>query len=153
MIAALVALASGVVLAAALPPSGMWPLALALAVPFALIATPSAGRGVQVWRGFALGFFGLYVLWLPLSFSSPGCSGPSSGSSTRMLIVLAAMWGSSAGLARLVAGRGAATLWLLPPLWVLVEWARSQGYFAFPWGTLGYVWLETPVAQARRSWA
>src|SRR5690606_37242419 len=24
---------------------------------------------------------------------------------------------------------------------------RTQGYLAFPWGTLGYAWLDTPVAQ------
>src|SRR5690606_18807644 len=28
-----------------------------------------------------------------------------------------------------------------------VEWARTQGYFAFPWGTLGYAWLDTPIGQ------
>ena len=28
-----------------------------------------------------------------------------------------------------------------------MEWARSQGLFAFPWGTLGYIWTDTPLAQ------
>jgi hypothetical protein len=27
---------------------------------------------------------------------------------------------------------------------------RSTGYFAFPWGTLGYAWLEVPVGAGRR---
>src|SRR5690606_21107980 len=31
------------------------------------------------------------------------------------------------------------------------EWARTQGYFAFPWGVLGYAWLDTPVAQLASS--
>ena len=150
MIAALLALASGVVLAAALPPTGMWPLAALLAVPFALIAradTPREAFGVGAL--FALGFFGVYVVWLPLSFSDPGLLGPFFWLlHPLLLVVLAATWGLVGFLARAVAGRGGGALWLLPPLWVLVEWLRSQGYFAFPWGTLGYVWLDTPAGQA-----
>jgi apolipoprotein N-acyltransferase len=36
---------------------------------------------------------------------------------------------------------------VLAPLWVLVEVARASGYFAFPWGTLGYAWVDAPVGQ------
>ncbi len=57
------------------------------------------------------------------------------------------MWGIVTWSSRFLAGRGILNLWLLPALWVLMEWARTQGIFAFPWGTLGYMWLETPVAQ------
>ena len=150
MIEALVALAAGVALAAAFPPSGAWPLILLLALPFGLVARAERpGDAFSVAAAFALGYFGLYVLWLPLSFSEPGLLGPFYWLlHPIMLLVLAAMWGLTGWFARLVAGPGAATLWLLPPLWVLVEWARGQGYFAFPWGTLGYVWVDTPVAQA-----
>ena len=150
MIAGLLALASGVVLAAALPPTGMWPLAFVLAVPFALIARAEAPRDAfLVGALFALGFFGVYIIWLPLSFSLPGMLGPFFWLLHPLLLaVLAAMWGLVGGLTRLLAGRGAAALWLLPPLWVLGEWLRSQGYFGFPWGTLGYAWLDTPVGQA-----
>ncbi len=73
-----------------------------------------------------------------------------------LLAILAVFWGLTTWVAwRLAAlGRGVTpgvratrVLIYLPILWVLVEWARTQGYFAFPWGTLGYAWLETPVAQ------
>ena len=150
MIAVLLALASGVVLAAALPPAGLWPLVAVLAVPFALVARAEAPRqAFFATAAFALGFFGLYVVWLPLSFSDPNLLGPFFWLlHPLLLLVLALFWGVVGWLARLVAGRGPAALWLLPPTWVLVEWLRSQGYFAFPWGTLGYVWLDTPVAQA-----
>ena len=150
MSAALLALASGVVLAAALPPNGLWPLAAVLAVPFALIARAHSPRAAFTTGAlFALGFFGVYVVWLPLSFSDPGLLGPFFWLlHPLLLLALALMWGLVGWLARLVAGRGGAVLWLLPPLWVLMEWSRSQGYFAFPWGTLGYLWLDTPVGQA-----
>ncbi len=57
------------------------------------------------------------------------------------------MWGIVTWLSRAIAGRGNLNLWLLPALWVLMEWARTQGMFAFPWGTLGYAWLGTPIVQ------
>ncbi len=150
MIAALLALASGIVLAAALPPSGLWPLAAVLAVPFGLIArAPTPRAAFAAGALFALGFFGVYVVWLPLSFTDPSLLGPFYWLlHPLLLLALAAIWGFVGWSSRLIAGRGAAVLWLLPPAWVFVEWLRSQGYFAFPWGTLGYVWVDTPVAQA-----
>ncbi|MFC6617443.1 apolipoprotein N-acyltransferase [Deinococcus radiophilus] len=40
-----------------------------------------------------------------------------------------------------------ARLWALAGGWVILEWLRTLGTLAFPWPTLGYVWLDTPVAQ------
>ena len=147
--ALLVAAACGALLSAALPPTGVWPLLLALAPLFVLVARSSRPRGA-FWLGFAFGlpFFTLYVLWLPASFASPEFFGsffwllyPP------MLLILASFWGLVTWTARLAGGGRALTLALLPALWILMEWARTQGYFAFPWGTLGYAWLDTPIAQ------
>ncbi|MDO4263340.1 MAG: apolipoprotein N-acyltransferase [Deinococcus sp.] len=38
-------------------------------------------------------------------------------------------------------------LWALAGGWVLLEYLRTLGTLAFPWPTLGMVWLETPVIQ------
>jgi apolipoprotein N-acyltransferase len=149
VIPALLAAASGVLLSAALPPTGVWPLVLALAVPFALVShAQRPGEAFRIGAVFALGFFVPYILWLPLSFSDPGMLGPFFWLLFPLLVfALAAIWGGVTSLAALVAGRGSGVLLLLPALWVLVEWVRSQGYLGFPWGTLGYVWTDTPVAQ------
>lgn len=73
-----------------------------------------------------------------------------------MLAILAAFWGLTTWgawrLARATGGtddrtRALRVLAYLPPAWVLVEWARTQGYFAFPWGALGYAWLDSPAGQ------
>lgn len=143
----------GLLLTLALPPLGWWPLLFVVAPLFALVARSLSPRRV-FWLGFAFGlpFFSVYLLWLPRSFAQLF------GSSfwfvyPPMVALLAMFWSATCWAAwRLAGGRrahapGAALLWLLPPLWVLVEWARTQGYFAFPWGTLGYGWLDTPVAQ------
>lgn len=140
---------SGALLSVALPPAGQPLFALALVPLFTLVSVSLRPRRA-FWLGavFAFPFFALYVLWLPQSFSLPSMLGPAFWPVfPLMLAVLAAMWGAVTWLARLAGGRGSGTLWLLPVFWVLMEWARTQGYFAFPWGTLGYLWLDTPVAQ------
>jgi apolipoprotein N-acyltransferase len=77
VIASLLAATAGLLLASALPPAGWWPLVAALAVPFALAARAEAVReAFWVGAAFALGFFTLYVAWLPLSFAEPGLLGP-----------------------------------------------------------------------------
>lgn len=125
----------------------------ALAPVFALVARAERARAALA-AGFWVGlpFFTLYVLWLPRSFAEMFGAAfwfvfPA------MVAILALFWGLTTWGAWLLAGGrrgnppGGRALLTLPVLWVLVEWARTQGYFAFPWGTLGYAWLDTPVAQ------
>jgi apolipoprotein N-acyltransferase len=143
----------GLLLTTALPSLGWWPLVFVLAPLFVVVARAGRGRAA-VAAGFAFGvpFFAVYVLWLPRSFGQ--LFGPAFWFVfPAMVALLALFWGLTCwGAWWLAGGRrgtppGARVLLLLPALWVLVEWARTQGYFAFPWGTLGYAWLDTPVAQ------
>ena len=145
---AVLALLSGALLCLAFPPVGVWPLVLALA-PLVILTVNSLGARAAFWPGFffGVGFFTFYLLWLPESFA------PYSGGFFWLLYppliaVLGVFWGVVTFTARLLGGRGVGTLWLLPAVWVLMEWARTQGPFAFPWGVLGYVWTGTPLAQA-----
>lgn len=149
VLALLVVAAAGALLSLALPPVGMWPLFLALVPLFVLVANAASARRA-FWLGatFALTFFGIYILWLPRSFSQPTMLGPFFWPVFPLLLAaLCVIWGSVTGLARLLGGRGAGTLVLLPGFWVLTEWARAQGYLGFPWGTLGYLWLGSPAVQ------
>ncbi|MFO7544869.1 MAG: apolipoprotein N-acyltransferase [Trueperaceae bacterium] len=149
----IVAALSGLLLTFALPPIGWWPLAFAITPLFVLVARAPGGRNAfRLGAAFALPFFALYILWLPRSFAA--MFGPSFWLVFPLLLaILAVFWGLTTwaswrlagGASRVSAGRR--VLLLLPAAWVLVEWARTQGYFAFPWGTLGYTWVDTPVAQ------
>lgn len=139
--------AAGAVASGALPPLGAWPLLAAFIPLFVYVADAPRSREA-FWLGFwfALPLFLLHIWWLPASFAVP--FGPLFWLVFPLLLLaLSVIWGATTWLARLVGGRGSATLALLPALWVLVEWARTQGYFGFPWGALGYAWLDTPVAQ------
>ena len=149
----LVAALAGLLLTFALPPIGWWPLAFAIMPLFVLVARAPAGRNAfRLGAAFALPFFALYILWLPRSFAA--MFGPSFWLVFPLLLaILAVFWGLTTWASWRLAGgvngvpAGRRVLMLLPAAWVLVEWARTQGYFAFPWGTLGYAWLDTPVAQ------
>ncbi len=139
---------SGALLSLAFPPVGVWPLVVALA-PLIVLTANSLSAREAFWPGFffALGFFALHLLWLPQSFA------PYSGGYfwllfPPLLALLGVFWGLVTFGARFLGGRGVGTLWLLPALWVVMEWARTQGPFAFPWGVLGYAWIQTPLAQA-----
>ncbi len=144
-----VAAACGALLSVALPPVLFWPALLALVPILHLSASSSSvrkGFGIGFWAG--IGFFPLYLLWLPASLSQPDWFGPFFWALfPPLVLILSAFWGIVTGGARLIGGGGRLTLLVLPAAWVLMEWGRTQGYFAFPWGTLGYAWLDTPVGQ------
>lgn len=107
----------------------------------------SGGRAFRYGFWFAMPFFAIYISWLPRSFAD--LLGPAFWAVYPFLVLaLAALWGLTTWASWAAAGGGGRrTLLVLPVAWVAMEWARTQGYFAFPWGTLGYLWLETPAAQ------
>ncbi len=143
----LITTACGAFLSVALPSTGLWFLVFAITPLFVFVAR-SERLKEAFWYGFcfALSFFSLYLLWLPNSFSELFGS-VFWVTYPPMLFILGCMWGFVTWLSRFLAGRGSLNLWLLPALWVLMEWARTQGIFAFPWGVLGYVWIDTPIVQ------
>lgn len=149
LLQAAMVLACGVLLTLSLPPAGFWPAALAL-VPLLVLVARSAGfrRAFALGFWFGIGFFSLYLLWLPASLSQPDWFGPFFWALYPPLVaILGCFWGLACGLCRLVGGEGRGTLLLLPVAWTVTELLRNVGYFAFPWGTLGYMWLDTPLAQ------
>jgi apolipoprotein N-acyltransferase len=147
-IQAILVLISGAALSAAMPPIGLWFCFLALVPLFIIVANAERARA-SFWFGFyfAIGFFTLHLLWLPTSLSKDfgvfiWATFPP------MVLILGCFWGIVTYFSRLLGGRGVGTLFLIPAFWLLIEWARTHGPFAFPWGSLGYLWLGTPVAQA-----
>ena len=141
--------AAGMVLAAAFPPTGWWPGLLALAPLFALVAGRERVRDAfGLGFAFGVGLFALHIFWLPESLSAPELFGPVGWLIYPPIVLIEGVFcGLVTGGSRLLGRRAGGTLLLLPALWLLMEWARTQGPLAFPWGSLGYLWLGTPVAQ------
>jgi apolipoprotein N-acyltransferase len=148
------AFAAGAALNLAFAPFGWWPIALlAPAALFALIrgvpprragaAGAAFGAGVfafgTYWLYTCLHVFGLVPVWLTLVLQA-------------VLIALMACY--PAALCYL-ANRfwrkpGATRDWLvLPVLWVLLEWLRGWLLSGFPWLSLGYALIDSPL----RGWA
>ncbi len=148
------AFGTGASLNVAFAPFGWWPIAvLAPAALFALIrGLPPRRAG---WTGAAFGaglfafgtywlytclhVFGLVPIWLTVVLQAA-------------LISLMSLY--SAALCYL-ANRfwlkpGATRAWLvLPVLWVLLEWLRGWALSGFPWLSLGYAMIDSPL----RGWA
>lgn len=129
-----------------MPTLGFWPLAVALVPLFVLVAKREhAGGAFGLGFWFGVGFFSLHIFWLPQSFAE--LFGPAAWIIyPPLVLIVSSFWGLVCYVSRLCGRRGVVSLLLLPALWILMEWARTQGVFAFPWGTLGYIWLDTPLA-------
>jgi apolipoprotein N-acyltransferase len=148
------AFGTGASLNVAFAPFGLWPLAiLAPTALFALIrGLPPRRAG---WTGAAFGaglfafgtywlytclhVFGLVPIWLTVVLQAA-------------LIALMSMY--TVALCYL-ANRfwlkpGATRAWLvLPVLWVLLEWLRGWALSGFPWLSLGYAMIDSPL----KGWA
>lgn len=91
-------------------------------------------------------FFSLHLLFLPLSFA------PLFGLVGALLFpALFLLEGGFYALLGLAVARLLPTflgrVWGLAFGWVILEWLRHLGPFAFPWGTLGYTLLPTELIQ------
>jgi len=146
-----VAFTAGAALNLAFAPVAWWPVGvLAPAALFALIrglpprtaAWTGAAFGVGLfaigtyWLYTCLHVFGLVPLWLTAALQSA---------------LVVALSGYVAALCyaanRFWRKAGGARDWLvLPGLWVLLEWLRGWALSGFPWLSLGYAFIDTPLA-------
>ncbi|RDI96381.1 apolipoprotein N-acyltransferase [Meiothermus sp. QL-1] len=121
----------GVGLALCLPPSPLGFLAPLPLLPLLALG----GFRFGFWAG--VGFWGVHLVWLPLSFvvlfETPWGAVPYGP----LVLAKAAFWGLVFGLSR---GRPLARV----GLWVVQEYLTSLGPLAFPWGFLGYALVEAP---------
>jgi apolipoprotein N-acyltransferase len=137
----ILAVVSGLLLAAAFPDLDLEPLAWIGFVPLLL-----AVRRERPRTAFALGwttgfvFYVATVYWVaytitrytavPMAVAVPILF--------LMAAVLACYHGAFVAVLRWLEQRGLPAFWLAPPLWVTLEWLRSWFFIGFPWAALGY---------------
>jgi apolipoprotein N-acyltransferase len=146
-----VAFSVGAALNLAFAPRAWWPIALlAPAALFALIRGLPPRRALWVGAAFGAGLyafgtywlytclhvFGLVPVWLTLLLQG-------------LLIAAASTYVAASCYVsnRFWLKAGATRDWLvLPALWVLLEWLRGWLFSGFPWLSLGYALIDSPLA-------
>lgn len=145
----LIAILAGLVTVGAFAPFGLWPLALlGPAVLVALWRQATPGQAFLTGWLFGLGLMGGGVYWLTISIGIYSGGGIPAGVLLNALLVLvvALYYGATGGLAVRLA-RGDAVRWwfLVPAIWVLMEWLRGWLLTGFPWLNLGAAMVDTPL--------
>lgn len=142
---------AGAVLALAFAPFGIWPLAIICPTLLFLAwqgAAPRRAAAIGFW--FHSGTFLAGTYWLYHSVHTVG--GEAIGVALVLMLGLVAIMGVYLALlgyaqARLLPATGALR-WLmgLPACWVLLEWWRGWFLSGFPWLSLGYAQIDSPLA-------
>ncbi len=146
-----VAIAAGAAAVGAFSPLDFWPLApLALAVLTQLWLRADSARGAFLlgWC-FGLGFFGAGVSWVYVSIHRfGGMPAALAVVATALFCAFLALFPAFAGAlqARAAFSPEKRALIVIPAAWTLVEWLRSWVLTGFPWLTVGYAAIDTPLA-------
>ncbi|GHG06441.1 apolipoprotein N-acyltransferase [Deinococcus piscis] len=121
------------------------PLAvLPLAVWLALAAEDDTARRMG-WGAF--GYVGAHLWWVMVLAAQVFGVAPA-GLLALVLYAIEGLFFAALGWAVLrLFHTPRRRLWALAGGWVLLEYLRTLGTLAFPWPTLGMVWLETPLIQ------
>jgi apolipoprotein N-acyltransferase len=145
------AFAAGAALNLAFAPASWWPIGvIAPAALFALIRGLPPRRAFAAGGAFGAGLFAFGTYWLYTCLHVYGLV-PIWLTLLLQAILVAAMSAYPAVLCylanRLWLKPGAARYWLvLPVLWVLLEWLRGWWLSGFPWLSLGYAMIDSPLA-------
>jgi apolipoprotein N-acyltransferase len=145
------AFAAGAALNLAFAPLSWWPIGLiAPAVLFVLIPGLPPRRAAWLGAAFGVGLFAVGTYWLYTCLHIFGLV-PVWLTVLLQAALVAIMAAYTAALC-FVANRfwlkpGMTRDWLvLPALWVLLEWLRGWVLSGFPWLSLGYAFIDSPLA-------
>lgn len=135
---------------AAFAPFGWYLLAPLLLLPILYVCLNIASRDaakLAFWFGFGLFLTGTY--WIYISVAIFG-QAPVWMALALMVGVAALMamylWLTVWLISRLISGEPWRLLIVAPAAWVLVEWLRGWVFSGFPWLTLGYSQIDSPLA-------
>jgi apolipoprotein N-acyltransferase len=139
----------GMSLVFAYAPFSYWPIALFVpSLIFIVVDKLSPKRTAKILFIFAFGWFASGISWVHVSIDQFGGI-PLVFSLTLMLLLCLylALFAALAGfLAAFFSNNKRLNLWLLPPLWLLCEYLRSVFLTGFPWLSLGYSQVDSPLS-------
>lgn len=146
-----VALLAGAMLPLGFAPVGWFPLAIiSPAVLFFLCFQITSKQAFFTGYVFGVGFFGVGISWVSVSFYKfGGMGGVLSVAATLLFVLFLALfpatltWLSRRFFSTLNSTRY--FLLLMPALWVLFEWVRGWIFTGFPWLNVGYSQTDAPL--------
>lgn len=146
-----IALLAGASLPLAFSPVDWFPLAIiSPAVLFFLCFQSSSRQALVTGYLFGVGFFGVGISWVSVSFYKfGGMGGVLSVAATLLFVLFLALfpatltWLSRRFFFALSPARY--FMLLMPALWVLFEWVRGWILTGFPWLNLGYSQTDAPL--------
>ena len=136
----------------AFAPYSIWLITLpCLAVLFVLLYhAKSTKEGLLLGYSFGLGLFGFGVYWIYYSLHLFGSAiAPLAAVGTLLFVALMAVYIGLFGWLSQKLPKQQPVLWCIfgvPALWLLIEWFRSWFLTGFPWLSIGYSTIETPLA-------
>ena len=134
----------------AFAPFSLSPIAiLSLALLFWLWQSATPKQAFQQGWLFGLGFMGFGVSWLHISIDQFGGVGLLLAILITLLFIaaIALFFGLAGWLGAKLCGnnRTANLLIIFPAIWTLIEWMRGWFLTGFPWLSMGYSQLDTPL--------
>lgn len=148
----LIALIAGATMPLAFAPFSFWPLAIlspALLIYQVLsVQRPSSAFGLGYL--FGLGYFGFGVYWIYNSLHVYGHAPPlvAGGLTLLMILTLSLFIGAALWIFRRLLNQYSSpyVIWILPLLWFSMEWFKGWVLTGFPWLSLGYAHIDSPLA-------
>jgi apolipoprotein N-acyltransferase len=147
----LIALVTGSTMPLAFAPFSFWPIAILAPVILVFQSGLLDSTRQVFWLGwcFGVGYFSFGVYWLYNSMHVYGHAPPFvAGGLTALMIVTLALFVAAAlaGYHRLQRDwSGAWAIWSLPLLWFAMEWAKGWVLTGFPWLSIGYAHIDSPL--------
>ncbi|MGL1958392.1 MAG: apolipoprotein N-acyltransferase [Colwellia sp.] len=140
---------SGLSLVFAYAPFSQWWLTLTIPIVFLSVinnTSPKQAFGYSLF--FAFGWFASGISWVHVSIDQFG--GLPLVISLLLMLLLCLYLAFFPALAAYLTARLSTNkqfnLWLLPPLWLFCEYLRSVVLTGFPWLSLGYSQIDSPLA-------
>lgn len=138
-------------MALAFAPFHWWWLPLPLLLLWLALIWSRGSARQAFWSGwgFGLGYFGMGISWVYNSLYEFGHAPVAVAAGlTLLLVVYMALFPALAAWLwlRLKVLSGSFGVWLLLPIWFVVEQLRAWLLTGFPWLTLGYSQVESPLA-------
>lgn len=151
MIKIFLATVAGALNALSFAPFGWWPLSIiSIGILFTIWLFSTSRQAIFSGLFFGLAVFGVGVSWIYISLNTYGGMPPAvAGFSIFLGVAFISLYPMLCGWVQSWFSGWNANLrlcFIMPSLWIIVEWLRGWLFTGFPWLSTGYAYLDTPLS-------